>query len=353
MAARRTAGTFLPARLPPRRTRILQQEGRGALPAPLPAPAWGHCHPTATPGTASLHKLTASALEIFPPQFSTSVLWRNSPEPGLAASLCQLCHGELREGQGLGVGSFREQPGGWHRCHCHIPSSLLRGEAEQRGGRHRSCLGWQPLGTADRTAPSPVRLPQDGRELSAGTRLHPERDRVQLRSWAVMGHAREQAGHPLLRQRRGICTLPCWEGGQAGLRAGHAEGLQGMGVPGAVHPQVRAWPGVLHLPVLTLVPKVQQLPSSCGMLGNAPPNAWAAWCGGAELPRSSGSDTAVPKLRGSAALCAWVLHLEPHHGTAVFVGGGSFSLLPRQVPISLHLSLCRFLCLKIITKPLP
>lgn len=97
----------------------------------------------------------------------------------------------------------------------------------------------------------------------------------------MKGHAWEQAGHPLLWQRRGrgdasgICTLPCWEGGQAGqaaggLRAGHAEGLQGMGVPGAVHPQVRTWPGVLHLPVLTLVPKAQQLPSSCGTLGNAP-----------------------------------------------------------------------------------
>lgn len=60
--------------------------------------------------------------------------------------------------------------------------------------------------------------------------LDPERDRVQLRAWAVMGHAWEQAGHPLLWQSRGcgdasgICTLPHWEGGQAGQAAGRAEG---------------------------------------------------------------------------------------------------------------------------------
>lgn len=64
---------------------------------------------------------------------------------------------------------------------------------------------------------------------------------------------------------------------QAGLRAGHAEGLQGVQVPGSAHPQelgqsqVSAWPS----PFYTFLsgPGCQRLtrfPSSCGTLGNAP-----------------------------------------------------------------------------------
>lgn len=57
LAAQRTAGAFLPSRLPPRQTRILQREGRGALPAPRcppgspgpAAPCWGSLAPPPDP----------------------------------------------------------------------------------------------------------------------------------------------------------------------------------------------------------------------------------------------------------------------------------------------------------------
>lgn len=58
---------------------------------------------------------------------------------------------------------------GWHYCHCHSLSSLVWGEVEQGGGRHRSSLQWQPLKTPDRTVLSTRETSQDGRELSAGT----------------------------------------------------------------------------------------------------------------------------------------------------------------------------------------
>lgn len=98
---------------------------------------------------------------------------------------------ELRVGQGLGVESFREQPWGV----ASLPlSSLGWGEVKQRGGRHRSSLGWNS------PEPHARRLPQDRREcqLAHGCQaavwgwrqgwLDPERAMVQLRSWAVMGH---------------------------------------------------------------------------------------------------------------------------------------------------------------------
>lgn len=87
---------------------------------------------------------------------------------------------------------------------------------------------------------------------------------------------------------------------QTGLRAGRAEGLQGMGVPGVVHPQelgqtqVSAWPGVLHLPALTWVPKAQQLPKLLWHFGKCSLQMLGLL--GAEVLNSPGAQAVTPEV---------------------------------------------------------
>lgn len=150
---------------------------------------------------------------------------------------------------------------------------------EQRGGRHRSSLGWQPLGTSDRTAPSPREAPQDGRELSAarqslGLEAGLAGPREGQGPAEVMGSdgtrvAMSWASPPVAQGGRGDTsgTLPpALLGGRAGqavLGAGHAEALQGMGswVLPILRSRGRARPGPGQVfPVLTWLPKAQQLP---------------------------------------------------------------------------------------------
>lgn len=184
------------------------------------------------------------------------------------------------------MGSFREQPGGWHHCHWQW------GEEEQRGGRHRSSLGWQPLGTPDGTAQSPMPgdFPRMGGELPAGLWLPGSSLGLEagLSGPSVGQGPAEVMGSDGTRVGTSWASPPAAEEGtwgclwhpapcparregrhnrkQAGLSTGHAQGLQGMGVLGAVHPrdlgqsQVNAWPGVLHLPVLLWAPKARQFP---------------------------------------------------------------------------------------------
>lgn len=103
--------------------------------------AGAHCHLHQDSSIAPLQKLPLSGLEIFLPQFSSSVLWQHSPEPGLAVLPCQLCHGEGTQPQGSGIENFgrskgwvwapsasNRRGGGWHHCHWQWE------EVEQRGG---------------------------------------------------------------------------------------------------------------------------------------------------------------------------------------------------------------------------
>lgn len=154
------------------------------------------------------------------------------------------------------------------------------------------------------------------------------------------------------------CSLPCWEGGQAAQAAGRAEcwtrsGTPGNGGPGDC-PSSGAGAEPAQCPARCFTPSCPDLGAKGSAVSQAlvalwemlPPNAWAAGCRVDEFPRSSGSDTGVPIVTqvsphwGAQQLHlpgCW-LHLEPHCGPAVFVGGVSFSLFPKQPLISFHLS---------------
>lgn len=147
--------------------------------------------------------------------------------------------------------------------------------------------------------------------------------------------------------------------GQAVLGAGHAEGLQGMGVPGAVPPQ-KPRQGLAR----SFTPSCPDLAAKGSAAsqapvapGEMPPPDWAAQGRGAGLCRSSGSATQVTvcphtgELSSSSCLAA-AFTSSPTVAQLCLCGG--FPQPPPQTyPSPSIYHICRFLCLKTITKPLP
>lgn len=299
--------------------------GTGALPAQLRSPGsrgtsragahWHlqrdpqHCLPAQTP-TFRLGNLSSA---VFHPCFVAAQPCARSgciPVPAVpwrGDSATRFWRRKLWEEPGLGVGSFREQPGGgitaivtpcppWHgdrRSREEGDTEALwdgnpwEHPAEQRRAPCRDTpAGWGELPLAHGARQqlglqAGLAGPREGQgpaEVmgSDGTRVGT--------SWAFPPVAEEGTWGRLWY------PAPCPAGRegrqhrqQAGLSAGDARGLQGMGVPGTVHPQelgqsqVSAWPRVLHLPVLTWVQSLSSFPSSCGTLGNAPSKCLGCW----------------------------------------------------------------------------
>lgn len=217
----------LPAGLPPRHTRILQREGqehcqprRSPLPAQLcqlpghrpAAPELGFTVTSARPPALPpcRREPWKSFSRSFPPRFhgstALSQVWLHprascAMEKGLSHTAPA-----WRASEGARAGCGVLSGAAWGVAALPLSHPVFPGVG--RGGAERR----DTLKLSGVAAPGSTRWnsSRDGRELSAGTRLPgssrgwrqgwlaPERDRVQLRSWAVTGHAWGRAGHPLL-----------------------------------------------------------------------------------------------------------------------------------------------------------